>query len=296
MEKTETKPCENCGKSITKTATQKSQRKYWTCNLSCSMQLAYKLGNVPDSWSDNPYRGQKETRACAICGNSVTRYLSPKRIEQEWTCSYGCAGKQKYNKENIPGGQKPRTGDYINCSVCGQEFYRQPAYIKQGRHLCSRECNIKWQSRNRQKKICQYCGISFEVKPSQSERKFCSRECDANSKIKRPTGRTYNGKPVIENYQGYLTVYEPLSPMASRTGRVLEHRLIMAKKIGRPLKTNEHVNHINHDKTDNRTENLEIMNPSEHSRETNRYTNKKRNSMAAELAEYKRRFGELEDW
>lgn len=50
--------------------------------------------------------------------------------------------------------------------------------------------------------------------------------------------------------------------------RKLEHRHIMELHIGRKLTRNEHVHHINHDKLDNRIENLEITDPVTHGRES----------------------------
>lgn len=63
---------------------------------------------------------------------------------------------------------------------------------------------------------------------------------------------------------GYVHIRKPDHPRASVNGYVFEHILVAEEKIGRTLRDDEVVHHINGVKYDNRPENLQVMTNSEH--------------------------------
>ena len=123
---------------------------------------------------------------------------------------------------------------------------------------------------NREKasrKNCELCGKEFFTRNSQPGR-FCSRSCRSKYSIlsqpdthpfrqKGPKNLLWKGGTRV--LRGYRFVYAP-DYNGGHNGRlyVAEHRLVMAKKLGRPLFSYERVHHKNGDKLDNRPENLEL--------------------------------------
>lgn len=70
----------------------------------------------------------------------------------------------------------------------------------------------------------------------------------------------------ITRKKGYIQIYMPNHPYCDKLGYVYEHRLVMEKHIGRYLKKDEVVHHIDFNKHNNNISNLIILTPQEHTR------------------------------
>lgn len=82
----------------------------------------------------------------------------------------------------------------------------------------------------------------------------CSSRCRA----------TFKGRYISSN--GYVCVYAPQHPYATKKGYVYEHRLIMEKNIGRYLLPSEDVHHKDRNRLNNKIDNLLLLSRHEHHR------------------------------
>lgn len=114
---------------------------------------------------------------------------------------------------------------------------------------------------------CKTCGVGFYVQANQmvrGEGVYCSLPC----KHKAWEGRVQPwARPdeTIYHSAGYALVWKPDHPKAVN-GRVFEHRLVMEQVLGRFLKDDEYVHHLDENKINNAPENLQVVSNPEHGR------------------------------
>jgi hypothetical protein len=136
------------------------------------------------------------------------------------------------------------------CDSCGTIFYPRTQQLKKGGgRFCSHKCK----------------GAAFTGAANHQFGKPLSAEAKRKRHETMMSSGGYPSGPSAPHWKGGKTTCMGYVQIGNTvTGRVLEHRAVMEAHIGRKLRPDEVVHHINGNKRDNRIENLRVMTRAEH--------------------------------
>ncbi|MEK2534368.1 HNH endonuclease signature motif containing protein [Tetragenococcus halophilus] len=187
-----------------------------------------------------------------ICKNCGKEFVPNNSNRHQKFCSRECV--------------KPYPQFQCTCKTCGKEFFG----IRRDQRFCSRRCQLKVYTYPKKvyEKNCTQCGKAFTTYGE--ETRCCSEEC-RHLRFSHRKGK----KKDVKGNNTYVSTKK-----LSFGRKVRMHRAIVEQSIGRKLSPDEHVHHKNRNKRDNRIENLEVIDKTEHLKihnkkgRTKNYTNR----------------------
>ena len=194
---------------------------------------------------------KKKCQICRTMWSPQNRY----QAQRNKTCSQKCASKQISKARTGKPIFKARRRKMVHCAACGTPVEKNLCHLKRVKNpTCSQHCKgiLRGQDWARHG----YKGRAAWTEASKNNYK---------KKMSGPNNPAWKGGVTYwrkhGNYKPIKYVRCPVDflPMARKDGYVMEHRLLMAQKMGRCLTRTEVVHHKNHNPQDNTLSNLELF-------------------------------------
>ena len=198
-------------------------------------------------------------KICTVCLQPFQCHTK-EQATRNLTCGPECNGR-RISQQKI--GRKTKPPRMATCRQCGAQFE-----IKNGlkrADFCGNRCYGDWRASD--PGVHEHLqGISSKGRSgwtAESLASYSPKMSGANNPAWKG-GVTYF--KTHGNYVGVKYVRCPLDfvSMARKDGYVMEHRLLVAQAIGRPLLRSEAVHHIDHDPTNNSLSNLQLFASNQH--------------------------------
>ncbi|WP_367281706.1 HNH endonuclease [Azotobacter vinelandii] len=195
-------------------------------------------------------------KACLHC-NKPFMTLNRTQALRNKTCGPACTAAMigQANATLMP--LEKRKGREISCVVCGALVWKPAAWLRRvSAPTCSRTCNGSLR------------GAEWKEHAAKGRAAWSPASEKANTlRMTGATNPAWKGGVTLRNRKGayadqaikYVRCPPAFLSMARADGYVMEHRLIAAQHMARPLTRAEVVHHINHDATDNRPQNLMVF-------------------------------------
>lgn len=147
----------------------------------------------------------------------------------------------------------------VKCDFCHKEFQKRFSSCNPHfKHIfCSKKCTGQF-AHKKNIKVCSYCGKNFHSKGSRP-RKYCSNACHHKFSVGKNHPNFRTGE--CHNKRGSVTIETTRNGIKTR---IIKHRLIMEKHIGRKLTRDEIVHHIDGNPFNNHITNLSIVSRAKH--------------------------------
>lgn len=148
------------------------------------------------------------------------------------------------------------------CKRCYDRNYRSNIRRNQGK-LERTYIDSFWGFSNRTKEVFKCCIVCETTEIPHLSKGLC-KVCYEKERNKR---RNPNKKPKkgFSNFRGYIRLHSKKGfNGAYKSGEILEHRYVYSSHYNIVLTSNDVIHHINGDKTDNRIENLQLLDKKSH--------------------------------
>jgi len=164
-----------------------------------------------------------------------------------------------------------KNGKILNCKYCNKKFYASLSVLRKGRQYCSQKCFKKdkpvWNKGLTKHNDSRMMTISKKA-TAQLHREYANGTRDKSAIIKKAIeARMKQGLKKFKtnpsfmiNSEGYLKIY---IPVLIGHGWQFYHHYVW-EQAGKSIPNGYILHHINGNKVDNRIENLQLMNRSEH--------------------------------
>ena len=242
-------PCPACQSPVFK---KYRQTDHITCSKAC---LAKAL------------RKPKKSRGTDVPGSKIRSNISEDKLKRLIQTAGGDESRlnQEEQKSSLERSGKEPGIEWRSCVLCKQPFPIYRAWLRrkvlEGKKPPGTYCSVSCRQKVAVRKMIDHNRKHGTGGTNWTE----ERKRKASEEMKGERNRAWKGGVTYfrthGNYSGVKYVRCPPEwlSMARKDGYVMEHRLIVARAIGRPLIRSEAVHHRNHDPTDNREENLTLF-------------------------------------